>query len=744
MFNLNSLLTPDGSTLLEEPMCVAEIFPKRDCVFLLPYFTAGEKATQNPDRKPKKFKLSELCKEIKAGRIVLGKIKLEAFKEVPEELNYDRKGKLLPSIAERDRRFEIVEALLGYKDELFYPERGKSPIRIVAEQYDTTKTCVQRYLNTFFRGGRAKNSLITSRGRHCTSPTSGTKKRGRPRKTARVGIIGKNVDDNDIKVMKKIAKRDFVGNGLSLKKSFSNLIKEHFYLQKGSTAPDGSETEPTLLALTDRVSINQFRDWMPKLLDCPSMKEVHAMRGQKVVYEANNAARAGHSEFEADGPGDVWMMDSTEIDIELVSPTNRQAKISRATLYVIRDAFSRSICGIYLAYGKASWKEARLALFHAIRKKVEFAKEYGLDLTDDEWAEYGMPRVLLVDNEEFQNKISASVGKDLGLEVCYSRAYRGDDKGLSESSFNMIHAMAKNEKIPGFRYKNLIGRNRNLPMKTACLTLFEMQQILIIYAIYHNNHIWKDDFPIEESALKAGLNRVCREYWDWGLRNRNYYLQEKSDRQLYLSLLEVGTLTVHKTHFHLQEIGTNYYCEEIRLKKFQDRPKMPNSQTHKTLPCRYIRSGLNKIMIEFKGEFYVARLTRKHQQECGKLSVSEFYEWQDELKIKKDIFEGEHIQNEHEFSDKVQSVVGKAKKAKESENVQPQSTLPSKPEASKPLIEEADQTENKRYENALDHEHGISTASQENTEDLSSIEAPYGDDSEDDIDDELLSLAEEL
>ena len=70
MFNLNSLLTPDGSTLLEEPMCVAEIFPKRDCVFLLPYFTAGEKATQNPDRKPKKFKLSELCKEIKAGRIV--------------------------------------------------------------------------------------------------------------------------------------------------------------------------------------------------------------------------------------------------------------------------------------------------------------------------------------------------------------------------------------------------------------------------------------------------------------------------------------------------------------------------------------------------------------------------------------------------------------------------------------------------------------------------------------------------
>jgi hypothetical protein len=744
MFNLNSLLIPDDSTALEETMCVAEIFPKRDCVFLLPYFTSGNHATKNPDRKPQKYKLSSICEEIKTGKIILGKIKLEAFKEVPEELNYDRKGELLPSIVERDRRFEIVEALLTYKDELFYPARGKSPIRIVAKQFNTTKTCVQRYLNTFFRGGRLKNSLITSRGRHCTPPASGAKKRGRPRKSAKVGIIGKNVDTNDIAVMKKIAKRDFVGNGLSLKKSFSNLIKEHYYIQKGSTAPDGTETEPTLLPLTDRVSINQFRDWMPKLLDCPSMKEVHAMRGQKVVYEANNAGRAGHSEFEADGPGDIWMMDSTEIDVELVSPASRQAKISRATLYVVRDAFSRSICGIYLAYGKASWKEARLALFHAIRNKVEFAKEYGLNLTDGEWAEYGMPRVLLVDNEEFQNKISASVGKDLGLEVCYSRAYRGDDKGLSESSFNMIHAMAKNEKIPGFRYKDLIGRNRNLPMRASCLTLFEMQQILIIYAIYHNNHIWKDDFPTEESALKASLNRVCREYWDWGLKNRNYYLQEKSDRQLYLSLLEVGTLTVHKTHFHLQEIGTNYYCEEIRLKKYQDKPKMPNSQTHKTLPCRYIRSGLSKILIEFKGEFYVGLLTRTHQQECGKMSVSEFNEWKDELKIQKDIFEGEHIKNEHDFSNSVQGVVEKAKKAKESENIQPQSRLPSKSETSAPLIEEADKTENERFESALNHEHGVPPVSKDNYGDSSSIGAPYGDDSDDDIDDELLSLAEEL
>ena len=78
-------------------------------------------------------------------------------------------------------------------------------------------------------------------------------------------------------------------------------------------------------------------------------------------------------------------------------------------------------------------------------------------------------------------------------------------------------------------------------------------QILIIYAIYHNRCVWKEDYPLEQAAALDGVKDVCRDYWLWGLKNRNYYLTSKPLRTLYLSMLEVGELTVHKTHLLLKE-----------------------------------------------------------------------------------------------------------------------------------------------------------------------------------------------
>lgn len=685
-------------------MCVAAIFPKRNDAFLLPYFISGENATNSPDRKPNKYTLDQICEEIQSEKISLNTIKLESFKEVPEEFLYGKGGEPLPSTKERDRRFEIVSKLLSFEDELYYPMFGKGPIAAVAKELNITRTNTQRYLNVFYRGGRHKNSLIPSTGRHSSSPTLGSRKLGRPRFTIAEGVIGKNVTSQDKKNIKRIGKRDYIGKKqLSFKTCYQNLLDECYSLQKGSIAPDGTKTSTKHLNPNELISENQFSSWLPILLDL-SKNQIQEKRRQKSDHDANFAGRAGHSEFEADGPGDIWQMDSTPLDIELVTPYDRNALIKRVTLYVVRDVFSRSIVGIHVAYGNASWKEARVALFHAIRNKVDYAKEYGLHLDENDWSEHGTPRCLLVDNEEFQNKISRSVGKDLQLMVMFSRAYRGDDKGLSESSFHMINAMVRNEVIPGFKYKRLMGRNRNLPLKTACLTAFEFQQILIIYAIYHNNHVWKEKFPIQESAMKAGLNKVCREYWDWGLQYRNYYLQYKPERQLYLSLLEVGVLTVHKTHLHLQEVGINYYCDEIRAAGVQNRPMAGVTRTHRTLSCRYIRSSVNKILIEFQGRLVVGYLTNEFRSECSKMNVADINSWKHNQKIRQDMHMHKTSGSKSDFSVDVQHIANTAKAAKiaaKSTVTTSHHALKDRNAATQKLADETDQTENLRFDNAL-------------------------------------------
>ena len=624
MLNYETLLTPEGDNkelAISETVVVVAVYPERDTIWLLPYITVGKLATKSPDRQPQKYDLSLIESQIEQGDITLDELELESYKNVPEEYLYDKNGEQLLCAAERDRRFKIVVKAISFEDELFYPIHGKGVIARLVKEFRTTRTNVQRYLNEYFRGGRHINSLIPKTGRHSSSAKPGGKKVGAVRLTASLGVVGKNVDGNDLEKIKRIAKKYYKNKKLkSLKKCFGKLLDEEYYLVKGKVLPDGSRVKTVHLPPNEQITIGQLYYWLPVALGM-SRNDINAKRRQQATHKSNFAGRTGDVAYNARGPGEIFQMDSTEIDIEIVSPYDRQVRLSKVTLYVVRDVYTRAFVGIHIASGKASWYEARLALLNTFRDKVIVAKEWGLNITDDDFIEGGIPQMLLVDNEELANKISASVGKDLGMIVQFSRAYSGDDKGLVESSFHMLHAMMRNEELAGFQYKGLIGRNRQLPKKTAALTPREIQQILMIYAIYHNRCIWKEDYPLEEAAMNDGVKDVCRDYWIWGMKNRPYYLRQKPLRTLYLSMLEVGVLTVHKTHLHLRDTSLNYKCSDIRVKGVQN--KITGNGVKPILSCRYIRSTVGKILIELNGELVIGEI-HSNQRRYRHLTHAEF------------------------------------------------------------------------------------------------------------------------
>jgi hypothetical protein len=624
MLNYESLLIPEGDSkelAISETMVVVTVYPKRNAIWLLPYITIGELATKRPDAKPQQYDLSMIESQIKQGNITLDELELESYKNVPEEYLYDKNGEQLPSAVERDRRFKIVEKAISFEDELFYSIHGKGVIAKLVKEFRSTRSNVQRYLNEYFRGGRHINSLIPKTGRHSSSAKPGGKKIGAIRLTASIGVVGKNVDGNDLEKIRRIAKKHYQNKKLkSLKKCFGKLLDEEYYLVKGKVLPDGSRVKTVHLPPNEQITIGQFYYWLPVALGM-SRNDINTERRQQATHKSNFAGRTGDVAYNSRGPGEIFQMDSTEIDIEIVSPYDRQVRLSKVTLYVVRDVYTRAIVGIHIASGKASWYEARLALLNTFRDKVIVAKEWGLNIAADDFIEGGIPLILLVDNEELANKISASVGKDLGMIVQFSRAYSGDDKGLVESSFHMLHAMMRNEELAGFQYKGLIGRNRQLPKQTAALTPREIQQILMIYAIYHNRCIWKDDYPLEEAAMNDGVKDVCRDYWIWGMKNRPYYLRQKPLRTLYLSLLEVGVLTVHKTHLHLLDTSLKYKCTDIRVAGIQN--KISGNGVKPVLSCRYIRSTVGKIFIELNGELVIGEI-HSNQRRYRNLSHAEF------------------------------------------------------------------------------------------------------------------------
>jgi hypothetical protein len=607
--------------MISEMMVVASIFVQRNKIWLLPYVTSGENKTKRPDNKPIEYSLIDIEQAIKEGELETGQLQLEDYKNVPEEHLTDSTGKKLPSTNERDRRFNIVKQALENEDELFYAPHGKSVIRQVATKNNVTVRNVQRYLNEYFRGGRHRNSLIPRTGRHKRTPFTLGKKLGTQRITASKGVIGKNVDADDVQKMRKVLQKYYLNKSQqSLDAVYQKLLDEEYAVVKGKFLPDGTRTQTLHAHPNQQISLNQFYHWIPEALGL-SRHDINAVRRQTTTHKSNYAGRTGDGNYIALGPGHIFQMDSTEKDIKLVSPYDRRVILMKVTVYVVRDVFCRSYAGIHVASGKASWYEARLALLNTFRDKKTVAAECGLIIDDDDWIEGSIPQILLVDNEEFANKISESVGRDLGIIVQYSRAYSGDDKGLVESSFHMLHAMMRNQALAGFEYKGLVGRNRQLPINTAAITPRELQQILIIYAIYHNRSIWKEDYPMEQAAAQDGVKNICRDYWLWGLEYRGYFLRTKSPRTLYLSLLEVGELTVHRTHLMLKGKQLKYRCHDVRVSGLQN--KIGGRGKQPTLSCRYIRSTVNKILIELNGEFVLGELD-SDQQRYQNLSHAEF------------------------------------------------------------------------------------------------------------------------
>lgn len=664
MLNWDTLLSPNSESdgpIIFETMAVASIFPNRDRVWLLPYLTSGENKTQFPDRKPLEYCLSDILSSVKNEEIETNLLQLESYKDVPEEHLLDAKGNKLPSTIERDRRYKIVCAALLDEDELFYAIHGTGIVAKVAQQLKVTRRNVQRYLNEYFRGGRHINSLIPKTGRHERDYQPGTKKIGAPPKTASVGVIGKNVDELDKVKMRKVLKKYYVNKSLkSLEAVYQKLLDEEYALVKGKMFPDGTLTPTVHVPINEQVSLYQLRHWMPRVIGM-SRNDLRAARRQSATHKSNYAGRSGDGNFIALGPGHIFQMDSTEKDIKLVSPYDRRVVLMKVTVYAVRDVYSRAFVGLHVAAGKASWYEARLALLNTFRNKKLVAAECGLKIDEEDWLESGIPQVLLVDNEEFANKISASVGRDLGVIVQFSRAYSGDDKGLVEASFHMFHAMMRNQNLAGFEYKNLIGRNRQLPVKTAALTPRELNQILIIYVIYHNNYVWKDDFPMEQAAFRDGVADTCREYWKWGLEHRNFYLREKPLRTLYLSLLEVGELTVHRTHLMLIGKQLKYRSKDVRLAAIQD--KVGGKAKKPVLSCRYLRSTVNHILIELNGEFVIGELDSDMQRYLN-LSHNEFQAAREKQTIRK-IMHGHTIKSANsELNLKVGHINQQAIKAK--------------------------------------------------------------------------------
>ncbi|MBD2520535.1 transposase [Nostoc sp. FACHB-973] len=209
--------------------------------------------------------------------------------------------------------------------------------------------------------------------------------------------------------------------------------------------------------------------------------------------------------LEITGSNEIWQIDHTKLDMLLVDEEFREV-LGRAYITLVMDSYSGCIAGFYLGFEPAGSHEVALALRHAILPK-HYGAEYELEKT---WDICGIPEYIVTDRaKEFKSEHL----KQISLQLGFKRRLRAFPQagGLIESIFDKI-----NKEVLSF-YGGYTGSSiEERPPeaeRTACLTLDQLERILVRYFVTHYNYHkyprinekrtirWKSNFLLEDPEL---------------------------------------------------------------------------------------------------------------------------------------------------------------------------------------------------------------------------------------------------
>lgn len=131
-------------------------------------------------------------------------------------------------------------------------------------------------------------------------------------------------------------------------------------------------------------------------------------------------------------------MDATQADIYLVSRHDRSRVIGRPYIYLAVDTATQLIAGLYVGL-ECDESAVMLCLANAAQNKVEYCREYGIEIDPAQWPNRGLPHEIITDKgSEFFGSGMQELCQKYGVEVQSLPPFRPDGKGLVEKSFDLI------------------------------------------------------------------------------------------------------------------------------------------------------------------------------------------------------------------------------------------------------------------------------------------------------------------
>jgi putative transposase len=236
----------------------------------------------------------------------------------------------------------------------------------------------------------------------------------------------------------------------------------------------------------------------------------------------------------------VWQCDHTQVDVLVV---DREGEIlGRPWLTIVVDTYSRCIMGIHLGFDAPSSTVVCLALRHAILPK-QYSSAYELK---ELWETYGLPQYLYTDGgKDFRSKHLELVAMELGIVPCLRR--KPSDGGIVERPFGTFNREFFSS-LPGYTGSH-VGERSPFAEKEACLTLLQLEQLLVRYVV--------DNYNRRTDARMGDQSRIER--WEAG---RIAQLSLLGERELDICLMKRERRIVYRSGY-IQFANLTYLGEHL-------------------------------------------------------------------------------------------------------------------------------------------------------------------------------------
>jgi hypothetical protein len=465
-------------------------------------------------------------------------------------------------INKRDSDWKIV---LRYweenKQELLEKKSRNKAFQRISSEVGLSVPKIKKLFNRYWQRGMSKNALLPD---YINSGAKGKERKlsenkvGRPKSADYYGEIveGINITD-DVKRHFCVALNKYFRNNkkISIKETYTLMLRD-FY---SDTYKEDNIVRHKIWDKSRIPTYNQFYYWAKKT---ENIQKDIVLRESEKEFNLKYRELLSNSKQETDGPGTRFQVDATIADVYLVSSLNRNRVIGRPIVYAIIDVFSRLITGIYVGLEGPSWVGAMMALDNMIADKVEYCKEYGIGITEEQWPCKHLPEIIIADRGEFEGYSVENLINNLNVKIENTSPYRGDLKGIVERSFRTTNEKIKH-KTPGAIQKEYRKRGDRDYRLDATLTLEEFTKIYIKIVLHHNSKII-DKYPMEKEMIEDEIVSTPLQLWNWGIKNRKGRLKTVDREVLRLNILPKGKASVSRAGIRFKGL---YYSSDKAMRE---------------------------------------------------------------------------------------------------------------------------------------------------------------------------------